>query len=409
VEDFAGFGLGRRCGDRCEIRQQARRGYATSAIMRTFPSVPRSRTVLPTNRFPLRLGLLWAALITLALPLCAEDTGAAPEPATPVQELVFFTWADFIDPGVVADFEREYGVRVREVHFENDEVRDRVMAETGGAGFDLLLVDGTGVEAYRRRGWIAPIDAATAPNLAHIAPRWLPAGAAGRAAAVPYVWGTLGIAYRRDLLGRELDSWMDLLRPEPDLAGRILMSSDSLDLVGMVLKALGHSMNSTDPQALAAARDLLLEQAPAVHRYGALAVDEGSELLGPDVVAGMTFNGDAAALMEHNTSVVYVVPREGGALWVDFLAVAAASEQKALATAFIDYLNRPEVAARNAQGIYYATPNRAAEALLPAAFRADPLVYPDADTLARCEPYRRLTPEAQRTRAQIVSQVVDGG
>ena len=322
---------------------------------------------------------------------------------------MFFTWADYIDPDVVADFEREHGVSVREVHFENDEVRDRVMAETGGADFDVLLLDGTGIEAYLRRGWIVPIDTAAMPNLAHLDPRWLPEQPAARNAAVPYVWGTLGIAYRRDLIGRELDAWMDLLRPTSDLVGRILMTSDSYDLIGMALKALGASMNSEDPAAIAAARDLLLAQQPAVHRYGALGVDASSELVSGEVVAGMTYNGDAAALMEHNTSIVYVVPREGGALWVDYLAVAATSTHKALANAFIDFLNRPEVAARNAQGIYYATPNRAAEALLPADFRADPLVYPDAETLTRCELYRRLSPAAQRTRVQATGQVVHGG
>jgi spermidine/putrescine transport system substrate-binding protein len=187
------------------------------------------------------------------------------------------------------------------------------------------------------------------------------------------------------------------------------MSADSLDLVGMALKGLGHSMNSADPGALQAARELLLAQAPAVHRYGALGVDERSELLRGEVAAAMTYNGDAAALMDHNTAVAYVVPREGGAIWVDHLAIAAASERKALATAFIDYLNRPEVAARNALGIHYATPNRAAEALLPASFRADALVYPDASTRARCETYRRLSPEALRSRVQTYSELVHGG
>jgi spermidine/putrescine transport system substrate-binding protein len=345
----------------------------------------------------------------MGTPAWAGDRAAAGAAAeSEPRELVFFTWEGYIDAGVVEDFEREHGLTLREVHFENDEVRDQVMAHTGGAGFDVLLLDGTGIEAYLRRGWIAPIDPEAVPNLVHLDPRWLPEGPIARGAAVPYVWGTLGIAWRRDLLGHDLDTWMDLLRPDADLRGRMLMSADSLDLVGMALKALGHSMNSADPEALAAARELLLAQAPAVRRYGALAVDETSELLSGEVAAAMTFNGDAAALMEHNEAVAYLVPQEGGALWVDYLAVAAASERKDLAAAFIDYMNRPEVAARNAQGIYYATPNRAAEALLPASFRADPLIYPDAQTLRRCEPYLRLSPEALRARVQTYGQVVHG-
>lgn len=356
-----------------------------------------------TRRFHLLL-LFGAALVTAAPAGAAGDDAVAAGP----RELVLFTWPDYIDPSVIKDFEREHGVTLREMHFENDEVRDEVMAQTGGAGFDVLLVDGTGIDAYLSRGWITPVAPDDIPNRVHLDPRWLPDGPA-RHAAVPYVWGTLGIAYRRDLLGGDLRSWMDLLRPRPDLDGRMLMAADSLDLLGMALKALGHSMNSEDPAALKAAGELLLAQAPAVRRYGALGLGKDSELLTGAVAAAMTYNGDAAALMEHNPGVAYVVPQEGGALWVDYLAVAAASERKALARAFIDYLHRPEVAARNAQAIHYATPNRAAEALLPASFRGDPLVYPDAATLSRCEPYRALSPGSLRARVQIYAQVVHGG
>lgn len=375
-------------------------------------------------RLALLMPLICIVLAAMVLPARAGAAAEVDAAARGTEELVLFTWADYVDPGVVADFEREHGVRLRQVHYENDEVRDQVMGQSGGAGFDVLLVDGTGVEAYLRRGWIVPIAPAAAPNLTHLDPRWMPRrrehpGSPGSRgpekpgdtphAAVPYVWGTLGIAYRRDLIGQDMDSWMDLLRPAPELRGRILMSGDSLDLVGMALKALGHSMNSGDPGALAQASELLLAQQPAVRRYGALGVDEDSELLRGEVVAAMTYNGDAAALMEHNPAVIYLVPREGGALWVDYLAVAAASTRKALGIAFIDYMNRPEVAARNAQGIYYATPNRAAEALLPESYLADPLVYPDAETLERCEVYQPLAPEALRARVQAYSRIVHGG
>jgi spermidine/putrescine transport system substrate-binding protein len=354
--------------------------------------------------------VLVALFLTLLplLPANAEPTIDEPPGESPAAEIVLFTWADYLDPQVASEFERELGVRVRQVYFENDEVRDGVMAQTGGAEFDLLLLDNTSLEAYRKRGWIAPIDAAAIPNRRFVASRWEQAYPYSSGYAVPYLWGTLGIAYRRDLIGRDLDSWMDLLRPEEDLAGRMLMSADSLDLIGMALKALGHSMNSADPEALAAARDLLLRQKPAVYRYGALAVNAQSELLSGVVAAAMTYNGDAAALMEENDAVVYVVPKEGGALWVDYLAIAAKSGRKDLAATFIDYMNRPRVAARNAEALHYATPNAAAEALLPEGVRSDPLVYPDAPTLARCETYARLPPEALRRRVQAYASIVFG-
>lgn len=358
------------------------------------------------GRFNVPFGLL----LTLLAMLSARTAPAVEVPPAEDQaaEIVLFTWADYLDPDVVAEFEREFGVRLRQVYFENDEIRDGVMAQTGGAGFDLLLLDNTSLEAYRKRGWIAPIDSAAIPNRRFVERRWEQAYPYSAGYAVPYLWGTLGIVYRRELIGRDLDSWLDLLRPAEDLAGRILMSADSLDLIGVALKALGHSMNSVDPDALAAAKALLLTQKPAVHRYGALAVNDQSELLSGVVVAGMSYNGDAAALREENDAVVYVVPREGGALWVDYLAIAAKCRRKDLAAAFINYLNHPQVAARNAEALHYATPNGAAEALLPESVRADPLVYPDAQTLARCETYVRLPPADLRERVQAYAAIVFG-
>ncbi len=245
------------------------------------------------------------------------------------------------------------------------------------------------------------------PNLRYIDPSLDRAYAGTSGLAVPYFWGTLGIAYRTDLVSRPPHSWLDLLRPDAALSGRIMMIADSFDLIGMALKALGHSMNSNDPDALAQAAALLAEQKPAVRRYGTVSLGADSELLSGEVIAAMSYSGDAATLMDRDATIAYVVPREGGAIWVDYLAIGARG-RRSLAAAFIDFLNRPEIAARNARYVFYATPNRAAEALLPAEFLQDPLIYPDAKTLAHSEHYGNLTPDALRRRVQVYSAIVYG-
>lgn len=369
-----------------------------------------------------------AALLLLGVDAAAEPAAAAPtsDPAPSLaevapgeqgagdrnapdstSELVFLTWPDYIDPELVAAFEQERQVRLRFEYFDSDDARDRLMAQTDGKGFDLLVVDNTAVASYDRRGWIAPLDADVIPNLRAIDPALDRAYAGTRGRAVPYFWGTLGIAYRSDLMPRAPRSWMDLFRPDPALSGRIMMLADSFDLVGMSLKALGHSMNSTDPDALTRAAALLAAQKPSVRRYGTLSLGAESELLTGEVVAAMAYSGDAATLMDQDAAVAYQVPREGGAIWVDYLAIATHG-QRALAAAFVEFLNRPEVAAQNARYLFYATPNRAAEALLPAEFLQDPLIYPDAETLAHSEHYGNLTPDGVRRRVQIYSAIVYG-
>lgn len=351
------------------------------------------------------------SLLLAGAAFAAADSAAAPvseRTAGSVPELVFLTWSEYIDPDLITEFEAEHGVRVRGVYFETNTIRNAIMGQHGGAGFDLVLVDNTALAAYRGRGWLAPLPLDKMPNVGHIAPRWRDAHPDAAGVAVPYFWGTLGIAYRSDLTGRALDSWMDLLRPSETLAGRILMVDDNLELPGIALKALGHSFNSADPAALDQAARLLLQQRPAVKRYGTLSLDKHSELLTGEVAAAMAYSGDAVTLQEQNPAVTYVIPREGGAIWMDFLAISAKSRQIPLAAAFIDFLNRPEIAARNARFLYYATPNQAAEALLPKAFRSDRRIYPDNATLERCESHKPLPAAAMSARVKAHAAAVHG-
>jgi spermidine/putrescine transport system substrate-binding protein len=354
-----------------------------------------------------RSALLLVLLLVLSIGLTGPSVVAA-QRAAAGPELVVFNWPDYLSPAVIAAFEAVSGARVRQVYFETDDARDQALSETDGAGFDVLLVDSNALESYRKHGWLKPLDPTAIPHRRHIDPRWEAAYPDSRDSGIPYLWGTMGIVYRRDLVGRDLDSWLDLLRPDPALRGRILMIADHFDLFAAALKALGFSMNTSDAAQIQAAADLLKAQRPAVFRYGALALDTHSELLTGQVAAAVSFNGDAAALIDRNAQVAYVVPREGGALWLDFLAVAARSAHPALAAAFLDFLNRPEIAARNARDLNYATPNLAAEHLLPPAFLQDPLVYPDPGTLARCESYARLPAPAVSARMRAYAALVHG-
>ncbi|MBV5276264.1 MAG: spermidine/putrescine ABC transporter substrate-binding protein [Lamprocystis purpurea] len=351
---------------------------------------------------------LLVLLVLCAGPATTGPSVAAAQGAVARPELVVFNWPDYLAPAVIAAFEAASGARVRQVYFETDDARDQVLSATDGAGFDVLLVDSNALEVYRKHGWLEPLDPTAIPHRRHIDPRWDAAYPGSRDYGLPYLWGTMGIVYRRDLVGRELDSWLDLLNPAPALRGRILMIADHFDLFAVALKALGFSMNTSNTAQIQAAADLLKAQRPAVFRYGALALDARSELLTGQVAAAVSFNGDAAALIDRNDQVAYVVPREGGALWLDFLTVAARSAQPALAAAFLDFLNRPEIAARNARDLNYATPNLAAERLLPATFLQDPLVYPDPATFARCEFYARLPAPAVSARMRAYAALVHG-
>jgi spermidine/putrescine transport system substrate-binding protein len=350
------------------------------------------------------LSLLAAGLLSMTVTTTSAAASDASLP-TPPRTLVFLNWSEYIDPELVEEFEQQFNAKVSEVYFESDDLRDDMMLETGAVGYDLVIVNGINVDSYRKRGWIAPLDESAIPNLKYVDTHWRNAFEGADGYGVPYFWGTLGIAYRQDLVEQAPRRWMDILQPAESLRGKIGMVENSRDLLGMALKALGHSANSGDPTAIKAAEELLLAQKPYVSTYNYIALTEESALVSGAIVAAMVYSGDALMVQEHNENIQYVLPAEGGNIWVDYLAVVESSRNKDLAWAFINFLNQPEHAAQLAEYVYYATPNTAAEKLLPQEFLADPVIYPSKEALARSEFHTPLPPRAVKKRNLAFARV----
>ncbi len=332
-------------------------------------------------------------------------TAAFAQSAEP-KELMLLNWPDYMDPEILMEFEQHTGIKVKQSYFDSDTTRDELLLETEGKGFDIALINDTSVRILAQRGWLEPLDETSIPNLKHIDPRWHSAFEKTKDFGVPYFWGTVGIVYRKDLVPFTVSSWMDLLQPSAALYGKVSMINDSRDLIGMALKALGYSLNSTNEKELKEAEALLQAQAPAVKTYRYLSLNEDSALLTGQVIMSMMYNGDTFMLQEHNKNITFILPKEGGNIWVDYLSVFSASSKKAEAKQFINFINEPEIAARLAQYVHYATPNRAAEKLLPKAFREDPVIYPNTQALEKSEAYHHLPPRAQKNRAAIFSRII---
>jgi spermidine/putrescine transport system substrate-binding protein len=190
------------------------------------------------------------------------------------------------------------------------------------------------------------------------------------------------------------------------MKGKILMSSNSAETIGMALKVLGYSMNSSKRSELKEARELLLKQAPYVKAYSAIATDlEDSQLVSGEIVALVTYSGDALMMKEFNQQVEYVLPEEGGIVWADFLCLSSNAAEPELAVQFLNFINTARNAAQNAEYLYLATPHQEALKLLPEAFLNDPIVFPDKQKLSRSENYNILTPRTKKFHNKIMEQL----
>jgi len=343
----------------------------------------------------------WAAFFLVFTAVFAQTAQAVES-----KELVFLNWQNYMDPDIIAEFEQRTDITVKQIYFDSDTARDELLLDTEGKGFDVVLINGASIRILAKRGWLEPLDESSIPNLKYVNPRWRTEFEKAEDFGVPYFWGTIGIVYRQDLVPFAVSSWMDLLQPIEQLRGKISMIGDSSDLIGAALKALGYSLNSTDEQEMKEAEALLQAQAPAVNTYRYPSLNKDSALLTGQIAMSMMYNGDTRMLQEYSDNIVFVLPEEGGNIWTDYLSVLSASSRKADAKRFINFLNKPEIAARLAQYVYYATPNQAAEALLPADFRSDPVIYPSDEALRNSEVYSRLPPRAHKNRAAIFSRIV---
>lgn len=290
--------------------------------------------------------------------------------------LRILNWEDYLSLEIVAEFEKLHNVKVDIFYYEHDEERDELLATRNGTGYDLVLVDGQSIPGYARLGWLSPLTAAEVPNLSLLSTWWQNYNPDAIGRVMPYGWGTYGIAYRVDLVEKPVTSFAQLFKPVSSLQGKIIMSPQALELVPVALQALGFSMMSHDPRELEAAEILLKSQKPYVYRYAALLLTEKSSLISGEAHAAMAYSGDAAALQALNENIRYAEAEEGQILWFDYWAVLASSTQKELAYQFLDYLQQPEVNARNAEAIYTATFNEKAMAYISEETKNNPAVFP---------------------------------
>lgn len=347
---------------------------------------------------PRSFAIIKTIIVTVILFFQSLSAGAS--------DLVVLTWSDYMDPELVEQFEKKHNIKVRFIYFEDDDSRDKMLINSAGRGFDLVLVNDAALGLYQKRGWLAPVENKRLPNLKHTGVKWLKQASDGRYYGVPYFWGTLGIAYRKDLVHEKIASWKQLFEPSEELRGKIVMMATNRDVIGMALKSLGFSVNSDDKEALEKARRLLLAQRPYVKKYAYIAVTAESALVTGDVSMAMVFNGDALAIKEFNQNIEFVVPEEGSNIWVDYFAVMKSSVQKNVAFDFINFMNAPQVAAQQAAFVYYATPNAAAEKRMPAEYLSDPVIYPSKTILEKSEYYRDLPAKIIKQRNQIMSELL---
>lgn len=312
-------------------------------------------------------------------------------------ELYFYNWPDYLDPSIIADFEAEYGVRVVEDYYDSNEAM-LARLRAGNSGYDLVAPSDYAIETMITEDLLAPLNTDLLPNMRHLNPDLMglyydP----DNQYSLPYFWGTTGLAYNTQHFDEPPTSWGILFEPAhlEAVEGQFTMLNDSRETPGAALIYLGYPLNSTDEAQLAEAEALLLMQKPYVASYDSSSVN--LKLANEEIILAHTWSGMAGQAISGvgdkpgNPNIAYLIPDEGGVIWQDNLAIVGDSPNQYTAHVFINYLMRPDIAARNTDYVLYLPSNLAARELLAdetkALFAAG--LEPEPEAMDRLEWVRR--------------------
>ncbi|WP_087026340.1 extracellular solute-binding protein [Thaumasiovibrio subtropicus] len=309
--------------------------------------------------------------------LCASLLASTSLSAS-AETLYFYNFSEYVPPSLLEAFEEETGIEVIYTTYESNEAMYAKL-KTVGKGYDIVVPSTYFVAKMRREGMLMPIDTNRLTNYHHLDANFL-----GRdydpdnQYTVPYMWGATGIGVNQAMLpDANINAWADLWHPE--YQGKVMLLDDARSVFHLGLRKLGYSTNSVDEQEIKQAYEELRKLIPSVVVFNS--DFPAAPFMAGEVDLGAIWNGSAYMARQEGTPVDVVWPKEGAILWMDVLTIPAGAENVEAAHKMIDFLIRPDNAAKIALEIGYLTPVKTAQAMLPQSLKDDPAVYPPQEVL----------------------------
>jgi putrescine transport system substrate-binding protein len=344
-------------------------------------------------------------------------------PARSVDRVVdFYNWSNYVAPDVLETFTKETGIKVVYDTFDaNETLETRLMA--GKSGYDVVVPTAYFLQRQIAAGIFQKLDKSKLPNLANAWPmvtQRLATYDPGNLYAANYMWGTTGIGYNvkiaQKILGEgKIDSWDIVFKPENlakfrDCGVHMLDSPD--DIFPAALSYLQLDPNSTRQADLEKAAELVSKVRPYVRKFHSS--EYLSALATGEICLVVGWSGDVmqarsrAAEAKSGVEIGYAIPKEGAQMFFDNLAIPADAQHVAEAYELINYLYRPDVAAKNSDFLSYANGNLASQKLIDPKILNDRNIYPDEAMLGKLFVITARDPATQRIINRLWTRVKTG-
>lgn len=359
-------------------------------LVNTSPKEPKDRKTV-SKRKSLQRGLRLAIPLLLVAVLSgggafyyfagAKDAGS--------EKLIVYNWGDYVDPKTIELFEEETGISVTYEEYETNEIMyPKILS--GAIAYDVVCPSDYMIQRMIENDLLAKLNLDNIPNIKNMDSIYMEQSRSfdpDNAYSVPYCVGTVGILYNKTMVHEPVDSW-DILW-DSKYADSILMQDSVRDAFAVALKRRGYSLNSSKVDQLIQAKDDLIAQKPLVQAY---VVDQvRDKMIGNEAALGVIYSGEAGYTKRENPNLEYVIPKEGSNVWIDSWVIPKNAKNKENAEKFINFMCRPDIALMNFEYLTYATPNKAARALIKdEETRNSKILFPNAEDLTNCETFQFL-------------------
>lgn len=332
--------------------------------------------------------------------------GAAPTRSEETPVLRVFNWSAYIEidhsipnsepiekkSPTLSSFMEKHSCRIEYYEYDDEAMmREKILGQPGF--FDVACMSISDVKMFLDAGKLARMPEEKVPNKGHLMPI-LAAFEFDPTAAhfAPYLVGTEGIAYRKDLVGHEVTSWSSYFDPPEHLKGMVGALNSAETMVGAAVKYEGRSVNTASTRDLwgAAHRLRRLKEEGYLSHISSDIWEVQRKLRQGELAMSVLYSGDALSAADGATdgNVVFAIPKEGAQAFMDSWVVFADSANPDLAFAFVNHLLDPEVHARNAAYLNYFSPNEKAVEILrerhPEILN-NPTILPPEEVMERLE------------------------
>jgi len=291
-----------------------------------------------------------------------------------------YTWSGVIPEFAIRQFEKETGIKVNFSTYDSNEVMYAKLSAGKNPGYDIIEPSSYYIDRMRRQHMLEKLDKSKLPLFKNLNPDLLNKAYDPLSQySMPFIWGITGIvANKEEIKTSTINRWSDLW--DPKYADKVLLLDDSREVFSIALLTLGYSANDTNPEHIKEAYSKLRQLLPNVKLFNNSVI---SLLIDEDITLGMAWNGDTFKARKENSKLTFIYPKDGFVIWVDNFAIPKDAPHLENAYKFLNFMLRPDIAAAIEMDTSFPTANKAAQRLLPAAVKHDPIIYPSPAILRR--------------------------